>query len=167
MASKTSRWHVSAPNFPPEPISDEVLIRGFLLDLGASGRSSKTLFIYGDSVRRLSDFARNMGFSPLATMGRDHVRHWLASMHQAGTKPGGVHVRYRSVNRFFRWCVKQGEREDNPVDLIDPPKIPDACQHPFSGRSTCPPAKASCGQSGPVLHSSAKSYLAHPPPPLA
>ena len=128
MTGKTSRSHVPAPNYVPEPISDEGLIRGFLLDLGASGRSPNTLFIYNDSVKRLSDFARKMGFPPLATMGRDHVRHWLASMHQAGNKPGGVHVRYRSVNRFFGWCVKEGEREDNPVDLIDPPKIPDVIQ---------------------------------------
>ena len=41
----------SAPNYQAEPISDEVLTRGFLLDLGASGRSPKTLFIYGDSVK--------------------------------------------------------------------------------------------------------------------
>ncbi len=39
--------HVSVPKYQAEPISDEDLIRGFLLDLGASGRSPKTLYIYG------------------------------------------------------------------------------------------------------------------------
>ena len=123
MVSKTSRSHVSAPNYNPEPISDEDLIRGFLLDLGASGRSEKTLFIYGDSVKRLSAFARLTGFPPLATMGKDHVRHWLMSLHKKGNKPGVVHVRYRSVNRFFKWAVKEEERQDNPIDNIDPPRI--------------------------------------------
>ena len=102
MPPKTSRSHTSAPNYQVEPISDEDLIRGFLLDLGASGRTARTAVIYGDSINRLSAFARIMGFPPLAIMGRDHVRHWLSSLYQAGNKPGGVHVRYRAVNRFFR-----------------------------------------------------------------
>ena len=75
MATRASRSRTSAPNYKHEPISDEYLIRGFLLDLGASGRSPKTLFIYGDSVKRLSAFARELGFPHLATMGKDHVRH--------------------------------------------------------------------------------------------
>ncbi len=66
--------HVYVPNYHEEPISDEDLIRGFLLDLGASGRSPNTLFIYGDSVKRLSAFGHELGFPPLALMGKDHVR---------------------------------------------------------------------------------------------
>lgn len=122
--------HVYVPNYHEEPISDEDLIRGFLLDLGASGRSDKTSFIYGDSVKRLSAFGRELGFPPLAVMDKDHVRHWLASLHQKGNKPASVHVRYRSVNRFFKWCVKEGERDDNPIDYIDPPRLPQVIQ-PF------------------------------------
>ena len=80
---ESSRSHVSVPNFHPEPISDDELIRGFLLDLGASGRSPTTHFIYGDSVTRRLAFARKMGFPSLATMGRDHVRYCLAYLHQA------------------------------------------------------------------------------------
>jgi len=122
--------HVPVPNYHEEPISDDDLVRGFLLDLGASGRSEKTIFIYGDSVKRLSAFGHELGFPPLALMDKDHVRHWLTSLHQKGNKPASVHVRYRSVNRFFKWCVKEGEREDNPVDYIDPPRLPQVIQ-PF------------------------------------
>lgn len=122
--------HVSVPNYQEEPISNEDFTRGSLLDLGASGRSEKTLFIYGDSVKRLSEFGRDLGFPPLAMMDKDHVRHWLASLHQKGNKPASVHVRYHSVNRFFKWCLREGEREDNPVDYIAPPRLPQVIQ-PF------------------------------------
>jgi len=115
---------VPVPNYHEEPISDDDLARGFLLDLGASGRSEKTIFIYGDSVKRLSAFGHELGFPPLALMDKDHVRHWLTSLHQKGNKPASVHVRCRSVNRFFKWCVKEGEREDNPVDYITLPGFP-------------------------------------------
>ena len=50
MVSKTSSSDVSAPNFNHEPISDDDLIRGFLLALGAGGRKEKTLHIYQKSI---------------------------------------------------------------------------------------------------------------------
>ena len=82
MVSKASSSDVSAPNFNREPMSDEDLIRGFILALGAGGRKAKTLTIYYDSIRMLSDFARSLGLPGLATMDRTHIRHWLTSLHQ-------------------------------------------------------------------------------------
>ena len=124
MVSKSSSSDVSAPNFDRESISDEDLVRGFLLALGAGGRKEKTLNIYEESIRMLSDFARSLGLPGLATMDRTHIRHWLTSLHQRGNKPATVSVRYRSLNRFFNWCVDEDERTDNPMDRVDPPKIP-------------------------------------------
>ena len=131
MRSQPSTSHVPVPNsnvHPAEPVSDDDLIRGFRLALGASGRKEKTLRTYKDSVRMLSSFARDLGLASLVAMDRNVVRHWLTSLHQRGNKPGGISVRYRAVNRFFKWCVVEEEREDNPMDRIDPPKIPDEIQ---------------------------------------
>jgi len=76
----------------------------------------------------LSDFARSLGLPSLATMDRTHIRYWLTSLHKRGNKPATVSVRYRSLNRFFNWCVAEEERRDNPMDRVDPPKIPDTIQ---------------------------------------
>ena len=132
MISKTSSSDVSAPNSTRRPISDQDLIRGFLLALGAGGRKSRTLFIYEDSIGRLSEFAQSLGLPGLATMDRTVVRHWLTSLHQKGNKPATVSIRYRSLNRFFRWCVDEEERPDNPMDRVDPPKIPSEIQAYYS-----------------------------------
>ena len=51
-----------------ESISDDDLIRGFILALGADGRKPKTLGNYEDSIRALSEFARNLGLDCLAAM---------------------------------------------------------------------------------------------------
>ena len=128
MAAKSSSSDVYAPNYNRESISDEDLIRGFLLALGAGGRKDKTLDIYQKSIAALSNFAQNLGLPGLATMDRTHIRHWLASLHQKGNKPATVSVRYRSLNRFFNWCVTEEERPDNPMDRVEPPKIPDEFQ---------------------------------------
>jgi site-specific recombinase XerD len=130
MAIKTSSSHVRAPNSNIETTPDEDLIRGFTLSLGASGRAEKTLITYEDALRMLSSFARDLGLPGLAEMDTNVVRHWLMSLHQRGNKPGGISVRYRAVNRFFKWAVQEEEREDSPMDRIDPPRIPDEIQ-PF------------------------------------
>lgn len=128
MQNKPSTSHVYVPNSHPESVSDEDLIRGFLLSLGASGRSEKTLSTYGESLSMLSDFARKLGLAGLAEMDPTVVRHFLTSLHQRGNKPATVSVRYRSINRFFKWAVAEEERADNPMDRIDPPVIPDTLQ---------------------------------------
>ena len=124
MVSKSSSSDVSAPNDGLEPVPDDDLIRGFILALGAGGRKSRTLFIYEDSIRKLSAFARSLSLSGLATMDRIVVRHWLRSLHQQGNKPATVSIRYRSLNRYFQWCVDEEERADNPMEHVEPPKIP-------------------------------------------
>ena len=101
MASQSSSSDVSTPNFNREPISDEDVIRGFILALGAGGRKQKTLTIYEDSIKMLSVFARDLGLPGLTLMDRTHIRHWLTSLHQKGNKPATVSARYRSLNRFF------------------------------------------------------------------
>ena len=124
MASQPSSSDVNAPNFDRELISNEDLIRSFILALGAGSRKQKTLIVYEDSIRMLSDFTRDLGLPGLTTMDRTHIRHCLTSLHKKGNKPATVSVRYRSLNRFFNWCVTEEERRDNPMDRVDPPKIP-------------------------------------------
>ena len=68
MSTKSSRSHPSAPNFSVrhvlEPISNEDLLRGYFLALGAAGRKDKTLVTYQESLGLLRDFARREGLPP-------------------------------------------------------------------------------------------------------
>ena len=128
MVSKSTSSDVRATNSDREPISDDNLIRGFILALGDGGRKSRTLFIYEERIRKLSNFARSLGFAGLATMNRIVVRHWISSLHRQGNKPATVSIRYRSLNRFFRWCVEEDEKADDPMDHVEPPKIPSEIQ---------------------------------------
>ena len=84
--------------------------------------------IYEDSMRMLSDSARGLGLPGLATMDRNVIRHWLTSLHRKGNKPATVSARYRSLNRIFNWCVTEDEPASNPMNRVDPPKIPDIFQ---------------------------------------
>ena len=57
MVTERSSSDISAPNFKGSPIADNELIRGFILALGAGGRKERTLYIYEESIRTISDFA--------------------------------------------------------------------------------------------------------------
>ena len=75
MVSQSSRSDITTPNFKREQVSDEDVIREFILALGAGGRKQKTLTIYEDSIRMLSVFARDLGLPGLTAMDRTHMRH--------------------------------------------------------------------------------------------
>jgi len=75
VVSQSSRSDITTPNFKREQVSDEDVIRGFILALGAGGRKQKTLTIYEDSIRMLSVFARDLGLPGLTAMDRTHIRH--------------------------------------------------------------------------------------------
>ena len=75
MVSQSSRSDITTPNFKREQVSDEDVIRGFILALGAGGRKQRTLTIYEDSIRMLSVFARDLGLPGLTAMDRTHIRH--------------------------------------------------------------------------------------------
>ena len=148
MLTKTSSSDVCAPNLTGDSITDEDLIRAFILALAAGGRKPKTLTVYQESVRSLSAFARDLGLPGLATMDRTHIRHWLTSLYQKGNKPATVSVRYRSLNRFFNWCVIEEERTANPMDRVEPPKIPSEIQAYYSPHDVASVIKA-VGRSTP------------------
>ncbi|MCL4553369.1 MAG: tyrosine-type recombinase/integrase [Candidatus Marsarchaeota archaeon] len=111
--------------FIPE---DALLLRGFLLELRGSGRAKGTEIIYGESVRFLSGFCRVHGMPSLANLTAEHVREFLADLVAHNNKPASVHARYRALTRFFKWMVGEGERRDNPMEKISPPRIPETIQ---------------------------------------
>ena len=75
MVPRSSRSDITTPNFKREQVSDEDVIRGVILALGAGGRKQKPPTIYEDSIRMLPVFARDLGLPGLTAMDRTHIRH--------------------------------------------------------------------------------------------
>ncbi|MFH1483249.1 MAG: tyrosine-type recombinase/integrase [Chloroflexota bacterium] len=128
MKTGRPKSHIYAPNVQAEPISNEDIIRSFLLSLGGSGRVERTLETYGQALRMLVEFAKREGLPALVEMEPDHLRYWLQSLYKRGNKASSVSVRYRALNRFYRWAVREGELDENPLAKVDPPRIPDEIQ---------------------------------------
>ena len=80
MVSKSSSSDVSAPNFNREPISDEDVIRGFILALGAGGRKQKTLTAAcrsaTDRPKQLKDIFASVRPSPIGCGSALPIKIW-------------------------------------------------------------------------------------------
>lgn len=127
MPNPGSSLHRSAPNYSGREVagpSIQALLSSFRLALRAEGIKEKTLAIYADAVMRLERFRVERGMPPITAMTAEHLREFFGEM-QGRNAPSTVNQRYRSIKRFYRWLLEDGELSDNPMLRIRPPRVPD------------------------------------------
>lgn len=91
------------------------LVDSFEGSLRASGKAAKTVSVYLQTVRSYTDQV-----CPLAASAGD-IERWLVSLAVSPNTIGQYQVRLR---QFHKWMIREGHRDDNPVDLLAPPKVP-------------------------------------------
>ncbi|MEX2227577.1 MAG: tyrosine-type recombinase/integrase [Dehalococcoidia bacterium] len=127
MTNPTRSLHPSAPNYS-DPAdagpSIQALLSSFRLTLRAEGLTEKTFNIYADAIHRLEAFRLDRGMPSIPSMSTEHVREFLGDM-QGRNAPSTVNQRYRSLKRFYRWLLEEGEIRESPMVRIKPPKVPD------------------------------------------
>jgi site-specific recombinase XerD len=107
-------------------VNIEDAARDFLRQLRVENKSARTLQTYGESISKFAAFlaARRM---PTTADGftREHVQEFLLDLGERGMKPATVSNRFRALKRFCGWLVDEGERTDNPMGKMSPPRIPE------------------------------------------
>lgn len=101
-------------------------LEGFRLTLEVGQRSERTIEIYEEAVRQLHAFlveTMELDIAPEDVSG-EHVLHYLRWV-QSTRAPATTNQRYRSLNRFFGYLVKEDVRTDNPMAKIDTPQVPE------------------------------------------
>jgi len=96
---------------------------GFLLSVRAAGRTAKTERTYRQALEALHRFTADSGMPQLGALTAEHLREFFLFLYERGCKPGGVSVRYRALQQYYKWLVAEGERPDNPLSRIPPPRI--------------------------------------------
>ncbi len=132
-SSPTRSLHPSAPNYSGPAHAGptvQALLSSFRLALRAEGLTEKTFNIYADAIRRLEAFRLERGMPPVPAMSTEHIREFLGDM-QERDAPSTVSQRYRSLKRFYRWLVEEGEIRENPMLRIKPPKVPDTIKEHY------------------------------------
>jgi site-specific recombinase XerD len=109
-------------------VTDDALLTGYLLSLRANGRKEKTQETYIESLKGLQRFLAERGMPSFLAATTEHIREFLNALFERGNKPATVSVRYRALRKFYGWLVTEGERPDNPMGRIPPPRLPDVLQ---------------------------------------
>lgn len=108
----------------PLPVDMEPFADSWLLHLRAEHRSPQTIKLYMGVLRDLSRFlaSRGMPTDPTLVSG-EHLREYLVDQLARGLATKTVRSRHGFLSVFFRWMVEEGERSDNPMVRIKPPKL--------------------------------------------
>jgi len=100
-------------------------LTSFDLALRAENKSSGTVELYSLAVRQLTDYLEREGHSlQVAEITRDDVNGYQAELHGL-RKPSTVDTRYRSLQVFFKFLVREGDITENPMRNMHPPRLPE------------------------------------------
>lgn len=85
--------------------------------------SQSTVDNYGRTLRSLKDYFETME-EPLSwlTIDSDIVRGWIGQLMDAGESPSTVNLKLSAVRAFYRWALRRGLVEADPVSMIQGPK---------------------------------------------
>jgi site-specific recombinase XerD len=100
-----------------------LVLREWTHALRSEHKTDATVRSYTESVRMLADFLGNADVLAATT---DDLRRFIADL--LGRRSASTAaVRYRSLQQFYGWAMRDGLRDDNPMTTMRPPAIP---EHP-------------------------------------
>ena len=109
-----------------KPQSDIIVnIRSFARSLRAENVSPRTQETYLEAVTQFTDFLEKRGMSTdVASIHRGQVEEFIEDLlHRF--KPATANNRYRGLQRFFKWLIKEGEIKESPMARMKPPRVPE------------------------------------------
>lgn len=83
-----------------------------------------TLRNYGREIGEFAAFLEERGISDWAQVSPRLLEEWLASLALKGLAPASVSRRLYEVRAFFRFLVKRGYLEENPLESVPGPRLP-------------------------------------------
>ena len=115
--------------------------RGFLISMRAPGRySAGYLERLEDALRLAADYAEACAWPDVTDLMPEHLESYLEHLRTRGRQTRGtgpvsgsyVATNYRRLYRFFVWLVKRGHIERNPLELVEPPFVPEPDVRPLT-----------------------------------
>ncbi len=102
------------------------LASSFKLWLRAANRSPRTIETYMEAVGQLTEFLEAHGMpTDVANVHREHVEAYILDLQDKGRKPATVSNRFRSLTRFFKFLVDEGEITESPMRRMAAPQVPE------------------------------------------
>jgi site-specific recombinase XerD len=100
------------------------LTTSWVLSLRNAGKAARTIETYRASLDQFSTWIeRERGITEPGKVSPADVAAFLGHLRESGRSPATLSVRYRGLQAFFKWCVREEEIEDDPTARVDAPKV--------------------------------------------
>jgi site-specific recombinase XerD len=96
----------------------------FVRAIRAARKSPRTVEAYELAARQFRTFSEATGPVAIAEIRRRHVEDFILDILER-QKPATALARYRSLQQFFRFLVKDEVIAESPMAKMDPPRIPE------------------------------------------
>jgi site-specific recombinase XerD len=97
----------------------------FELSLRAANRAPRTIGKYLDSLRDLDRTLADAGHSrAVRDVRSSDIERWIVAQQERGNSAATVALRFRSVQQFFKWCVREAEVDVDPMQGLTVPQVP-------------------------------------------
>lgn len=101
------------------PLHEEMM--GLLIEKKVQGLSRHAIRLYRVELGYSHNYLQEQGVHTLLDVTPNTIRRWLLQLSQT-RNPGSVHVSYRVLKTFFRWCWLEYDIESpNPIAKVKPP----------------------------------------------
>ncbi|MCW3804102.1 tyrosine-type recombinase/integrase [Plebeiibacterium marinum] len=102
-----------------------ISIQSFLRYLEFEKRSSQyTLVSYRCDLEQFISFSEEKEIDEVALVTRKHVRNWIVDLVGKGLAPKSVSRKVTSLKSYFKFQMREGIVEVNPVDGVPVPRLP-------------------------------------------
>jgi site-specific recombinase XerD len=92
--------------------------------LRASGKSTKTVLLYANELRKLHAYLKAQGMPlDVGLVRREHLEAWIVSLVDRGLKEASVSIAYRSIRPFWTWLVDEDDIDASPMTNMKQPKV--------------------------------------------
>jgi len=122
---------LEAPVQKTQLIPLKVAIFTFILDSRSRRLSKKTMRFYTQQIEWFEKW-----FSGYSIILQDvtptHIRTYLSERTDEGLSPATVSAAYRTLNRFFSFCIDEEFLEENPMRKIKATRVPDKIPPAFT-----------------------------------
>ncbi|HMK99210.1 MAG TPA: phage integrase N-terminal SAM-like domain-containing protein [Acidimicrobiales bacterium] len=103
------------------------LAKSFERHLKAEAKSDKTVHTYGEAVNQLIRHVAAAGIERARDIKREHIEEYVVGVLDSA-RPGRfatANNRFRSLQQWFKWLMREEIIHKNPMAEMSPPKVPE------------------------------------------
>jgi integrase/recombinase XerD len=104
-------------------MTEDLLFRGWVLEVRATGRPAATVLAYGNAGRYFARWLSEHTGKTLADVDRDDLRRYITSLREQQLSTSTINTRIIALKLLYRFAVDEGDLTASPAVGLRLPKV--------------------------------------------